>query len=179
MREIVRMVAVLALVSMVAGGALTIVYNATAAKIEQNKQAELARMILEVIPGATDSAPAELALAADTIQVYKGLDQDGRQVGLAIVASGPGFQGEIKLIAGLDIEKEQLTAVRVLEHLETPGLGSQIAEEDFLSQFAGKPLSDPFVAKQDVEAITGATISSRAVSVILQKATREVLQAMR
>src|SRR5690606_36721996 len=61
---------------------------------------------------------------------------------------------------------------------ETPGLGSKITEDWFLAQFAGKPLSDPFRASDDVQAITGATVSTRRVADTVSQSARALLAAM-
>jgi electron transport complex protein RnfG len=70
--------------------------------------------------------------------------------------------------------------VKILEHQDTPGLGANAASPTyyvdkaakltFYGKFAGKPVSDPFVAKEDVAAITASTITSRAVSSVVKAA---------
>jgi len=71
---------------------------------------------------------------------------------------------EVKLNRFLVIKDQNCKGVYVLEHSETPGLGSLITSKDFTNQFINKNLKDPFIVKEDVQAITGATISSRAIS---------------
>jgi electron transport complex protein RnfG len=75
-----------------------------------------------------------------------------------------GYGGPIVLLVGVDTKEGKITGLKVLEHQETPGLGSNVAEAGFLSQFLGKSLESPFRVGEDVQAVSGATISSRAVA---------------
>lgn len=61
----------------------------------------------------------------------------------------------------------------VISHSETPGLGANIENQEFLQQFEGKTLGDPIAVGEDVQAITGATITSKAAA----KEVREALEA--
>jgi electron transport complex protein RnfG len=79
-------------------------------------------------------------------------------------------------MVGLNPEEEVLTGMTVLSHLETPGLGARIEEDWFKEQFKGKSIHDKFVAKQDIDAITGATISSNAVGSIIKNTIEKVYQ---
>lgn len=87
-------------------------------------------------------------------------------VGAAIRGVGRGFAGPVEIIVGVDREGV-ITGVGVLNHRETPGLGARITENFFLDKFRGKQLGDEIKLKRDggkIDAITGATVSSRAVS---------------
>jgi len=188
-----QMIAVLALISMVSGVVLAVVYEVTLPDVQAHRQAELRRAILDVCPGAKSFRPVEVAAGnlvgtteksrpveeKEELEIYEGLDGSGSAVGYAYVAEGPGFQGVIRLIVGLDTAGERLTGIKILKHLETPGLGARITEDWFQDQFKGKSVDDSFVAKEDVEAITGATISSRAVSSIIRDTLPDVLQIVK
>ena len=87
----------------------------------------------------------------------------GRQLGYVFRASTFGYGGPVVVMVGVSSRDQRIAGVVVLEHQETPGLGSNITNPDFLNQFAEKPVDDPFRLGQDIEAIAGATISSRAV----------------
>ncbi|MFO7710490.1 MAG: FMN-binding protein [Candidatus Woesearchaeota archaeon] len=82
--------------------------------------------------------------------IYDRFDQ---KIGYVVLQDVQGYQSEIKLFIALDRDKE-IKAVRILQHEETPGIGSQVAEDSFLDQFSNK---------EQVDTITGATISSKAV----------------
>ncbi|MGQ9472623.1 MAG: FMN-binding protein, partial [Candidatus Caldatribacteriaceae bacterium] len=87
---------------------------------------------------------------------------DGVSQGYVFRISSMGYGGAMILLLGVDRE-EKLTGIQVLEHQETPGLGSNVVEDSFRNQFVGKSIQDPFEVKKDIVAITGATISTNAV----------------
>ncbi len=97
---------------------------------------------------------------------YKGLDSDGNVLGYAIEVSTKGYGGDIKIMVGIDAQDE-ITGVEILSHSETPGLGANCTNESFRSMFE-KPIPDEgFKVNKDggeIDAITGATITSRAVT---------------
>jgi len=85
-----------------------------------------------------------------------------------------GYGGEIKLLVGID-EKGKVSGVKILSHQETPGLGANITAPKFLDQFKGKKVTDRLEAKKDIDAISGATISSRAVCHGVQQALKRAM----
>ena len=90
-----------------------------------------------------------------------------RQVlGVAVKGSARGYAGPVEVIVGID-SKGIITRIEILSHRETPGLGARITENFFLNRFKRKQLGNEIKVKEDggdIDAITGATISSRAVS---------------
>lgn len=114
------------------------------------------------------------SVVVDVVTKYRGSDADGNTVGIAFAVDGNGFGGNIRMMVGLDPVTRKLTKVKVLDHLETPGLGARITEQAFLHQFENKSLDDAFTAKNDVDAITGATVSSQAVAATIKAALSEV-----
>jgi electron transport complex protein RnfG len=104
-------------------------------------------------------------------RVYLGYDAAGRPVGYAITAAEPGFQDVIRLIFGYEPGSGEVLGMQVLENKETPGLGDKIEKDaSFVAEFdgakaplagvkAGAGVGEP----GEVDMITGATISSRAV----------------
>ncbi len=170
--SVIRLIIVLAIISVASGLVLALTYNFTIPSINAIAAAEQEEAILEVLPGAETF---EVIEGAD-IPMYKGLDASGGYAGVAYVIEGGGFQGIIRIMVGLDVENEVLTGIKILSHTETPGLGARITEDWFQGQFAGKSINDGFVAKEDVDAITGATISSRAVSAIIRDSIPPVVE---
>lgn len=87
--------------------------------------------------------------------------------------SDKGYSGRIELMVGLDAEGV-IRNIQVVSHSETPGLGSKIATEDFIRQFIGRKMeAEPLKVRKDggdVDAISGATISSRAFCGAVQDA---------
>ncbi len=113
----------------------------------------------------------EIDFSSDGIKmVFKGLDE-GKVVGLILLTEKAGFQSFIKALIGIDLSTKEITNVKILEHLETPGLGARIDENIFLTQFQSQPLTE-----QKIDAITGATISSKAVIDSVKESTNEILR---
>jgi len=94
---------------------------------------------------------------------------------------GNGYQGQIKMLVGVTADFTRFTGMSVLEQVETPGLGAKIAEKSFELQFknlATKPPIEYIKGKalekaNEIEAITGATISSRSVVNIINKTVEQ------
>ena len=99
--------------------------------------------------------------------------------GFAFEAKGMGFQDKIVAIVGVDEKGEKIKGTVVLECLDTPGLGGEITKEKFLSQFtgAGAPLTVVKMPAKDssqIQAVTGATISSKAITKIINERMEEM-----
>lgn len=167
-----KMIAVLTIVGLLSGGFLAFVYQATESKVERRSLESLRKAIFLVLPEAVDYQ--EIKLGKDII--YQGIDKDGKKVGLAFLAKGSGFQGEIKIMVGTDQGLNRLQNIHILENVETPGLGGNIARDDFQEQFkqlsvkeeiklvrGPEPEQTGSGPQATVQAITGATISSKAV----------------
>jgi len=95
--------------------------------------------------------------------------KSGRRI-VAYIATtaGKGYSSYVKMLVSVDRDI-RVKGVQVLDHAETPGLGDQIIEEEwFLEQFKGKEFSQLALlkkpTKENIQAISGATISSRAVT---------------
>lgn len=172
MKNAVRMILVLVIVGAVSGGVLVCVYNYASPLIEKNEKKALEEAIYKILPQAKSYSE----ITKDGIVLYKGVDEKGNVVGYAFKAKGFGYQGEIEIIAGIDAELKELKGMEVLESTETPGLGAEITNEPFKKQFHGLSVlpnitftKDKVTQENEIQAITGATISTRAVVEILNK----------
>lgn len=177
MNESVRMVVVLAVIAMVSGGLLAVVYDWTSAIIAENQLREMESSVFEVLPGAAriellDTAPSTLVqddpetareVEQTTTQIFVGYDEQDQAIGYAFVGEGAGYGGAVRVLVGVDGESGKIIKLVVLNHAETPGLGSKIEEASFREQFAGKTLDDPIALGKDINAVSGATVSSQAV----------------
>lgn len=100
---------------------------------------------------------------------YEVYGSNGEKLGILFAASSRGYGGDVPVMAAISAEGK-LTGVRVMSNDETPGLGKKIEEPDFLKQFSDKDtsirystkLGDP--SKEVIDSVSGATISSRAVT---------------
>ncbi|WP_338357878.1 RnfABCDGE type electron transport complex subunit G [Yeosuana marina] len=160
----------LLVITLVSGFALGFVNDLT---IEPKAKAKLEKKInaLKLVLPAFDNNPVEdikmvtSDKVSDSVEIYPAYSKN-EFVGAAVIGSTEkGFSGLVKLMVGFkpngDIEN-----VVVLEQKETPGLGTKMTEDKFLNQFKGINISDFKLAVKkdggDVDALTGATISSRA-----------------
>jgi electron transport complex protein RnfG len=170
MRDMVKMVVVLTLLSTVSGGLLAAIHNQTAARIE-NQILEYVQgpAIKTIFKGATNNPIADRFKLKDGdvertffVAVY-----DGTPRGVAFETHGKGFGGDVGLMVGIDTKTNKLYGVEVTTHSETPGMGARATTDpDFAPQFKGMNLGKPFKVTQDggsVNALSGATITSRAV----------------
>lgn len=189
MREGLRLVVVLTLVSLLAGAALAFTYEATMPRIRLNETKARQEALKEVVPATTSFQTLNLRVKlpgtggrpqAKELEVYRCLDRAGNVVGLAYIAEPSGFADVIQVMVGLDPVNRRVLAIRVLDLKETPGLGMKVKEEQFTRQFKGKSLDDAFAAARsggDVQAVTSATISSKAVARGVKESAEAVLAA--
>ena len=172
-----NMVLTLFLVTLFASSALALIYEVTKGPIAEAKRLKKVKAIGEVVP-AFDNDPGtevkKLAVDGDTLYFYRAWT-DGKVTGIAVESyTYAGFSGLIKVIVGF-LPDGTLNDIAVLEHAETPGLGDKMekgksfdksAGESWTTQFKGKdPRNYSLRVKQDngdVDAITAATITSRA-----------------
>lgn len=171
MQNLWKMSLILLVVCSIAAGSLAFVYKVTKSRIEKQKESEKMEALEEVMPDATrfdtDTVPNRWV-------AYKG----EQKIGLAIETSVQGYSGPIRLIIGVDKNKK-ITKVRIIEQNETPGLGAKIKEKNFLNQFKGKCEFEIILKKDNpqngkIDAISGATISSRAVTNAIREAMKSV-----
>jgi len=173
-----NMVATLFIVTLVASTALAYVYELTKEPIEMAKLAKKLKAIDDVVP-EYDNQPVDdmYKVAAgdgmDSLEFYPA-KKDGKLVGTAIrTYTNTGYNGLIILMVGISPD-EIIKNIAVVEHKETPGLGTKMADPKFKDQFKELDPSqvDLRVEKDggDIDAITAATISSRAFAKATQLA---------
>lgn len=155
MKEMLRYGVILALICMVASGLLAVVNSLTKARIIAQAETEEERALSEVLPEAMHFEPVK---SDDNIIYYKGEDKENKFIGVAFKASGKGYSSTIETMVGME-KDGTITAIKILSQNETPGLGANIAEPKFTGQFSNRNIQD----LNQAEAITGATISSKAV----------------
>jgi len=176
------------IITCVAGVALALVNEVTKGPIAESKKMAKAEALGAVLPAFENDPTSDLhevALDPETyteaggnpLTFYAGRDAGGALTGWGIESAvESGYSGYFSLVFGIDPEG-RVQKVQILEQRETPGLGTKVCAEDWLAQYEGKSLADfQFtVAKDggDVDAITGATISSRAVSRCIEQGLQE------
>jgi len=197
-----RMVLTMGAVGLLASILLVATYTYTAPYIAANQAAYLEASIQEVLPASTSRTDWRLVgeeLVPDnesfTIEprLFAGFRDDGTLEGVAIEAQGQGYADIIRLLYGYSPDCGCVIGLKVLESKETPGLGDKIGKDpEFLSNFTALDvrLSSPDGAtdgpleliKQgtnldawQIDAISGATISSQAVTDILNASNERLL----
>ncbi len=118
--------------------------------------------------------------------VYAGYDEAGALLGFAVPAEGPGFQDTIKLLYGYNVERRRVVGMEVLASLETPGLGDKIKKDaKFVGSFRDLAVEPDIVAvksgksrENEIDAISGATISSNAVVRIINQSNSRWLDLL-
>jgi len=169
MKEMVRYGSVLAIICIVAAGLLAGVNSLTKDKILQQAQAEEDASLKEVMPAG---ASFEAIKSGSEILYYKVYDKSKKYIGIAFKSSGKGYSSIIETMVGM-FKDGTITAIKVLSQNETPGLGARVSEPDFTGQFKDKK------DLNEVEAITGATISSKAVMDSVQKKAGELKELIK
>jgi electron transport complex protein RnfG len=173
-KQQLRLILVLTVICVAAGAVLAWVNGLTGEKIEAEKELKKKIMLQESLPAAvefrTESALLQRVhetVGSEISDLYLGYDEHGDQVGLVLTVESRGYGGPIQLMVGI-ARNGQVTGVRVLSHSETVGLGAKITDDDFLKQegLIDIALEDTLAVSKDngkVQAVTGATVSSRAV----------------
>lgn len=201
-----KMVLTMGTVGLIAGLMIVVVFQITLPIIQQNKAEQLERAIFEVLPDISykkvfrvDEKGMVVPYQGDDPRVFKlyaGYDANHQLKGVAVEAEGQGFQDVIRLIYGYSPEQEAIVGMKVLESKETPGLGDKIQRDpQFLENFRqldvtlgeNFQLKNPITLvkhgqkteKWQIEGITGATISSRAITNILRESSERVIPIIR
>ncbi len=162
-------------------------------RIEQNERDKLNNLMKGLIIEAEDfevviegaRIPGRKGKVART-DIYRALDGNGRSIGFAFVAVGPGFADKIKLVIAVDAGCKNFFGFKVLSSNETPGFGSKIKEDYLGEQFRNAPAGKVELVKtgdakkidSEIVAISGATVSSEAVVKIFNRYIGKVKEAV-
>lgn len=151
---------ILVIICLVVTLALAGTYSITSPKISENERiaADNARML--VLPDGDSFTAYDGELADGVLDCYIA----NNKTGMAITSAYKGFGGAVKVMIGINANGE-ITGVTVTGHAETPGLGTKAMTVEYLSQYNGMKdaVGGHIKSDSNVDAITGATISSNAV----------------
>lgn len=174
MRELFKLSAILTIICSLAAFSLALAYKHTKAPIAEQERLKKTRALKAVFSG--DEIPSDLPV----VDLKTGTDKNGKDLfrrfylikkdneitGIAFELFAGGYNGEIDIMVGLTGNFE-LSGIKIIRHVETPGLGANITTDAFVSQFKGMSLDKTAwkVKKNggDIDQVTGATISSNAV----------------
>jgi len=195
------MIITLGLVAMISGLLVVTVYQVTRPIIAENQRRATERAVLNVVPGAvvhrefilnTDGIFAPEA-GRDGVRIYAGYGKGGRLLGIAANAGAQGYADMIYILYGYDPACQCIRGIKVLKMAETPGLGDRVTTDTaFLKNFDaldaslspdGSALAHAIVTVKhgtrqhdwQIDAISGATISSRAIGKALNASAQKLL----
>jgi electron transport complex protein RnfG len=132
-----------------------------------------------IYPEAASLSPMQIEAPVEVDgEIYEVYSDSGQTLGLWYKASVKGFKEGIVMAVGLNPQTTSLVGVKVLSHNETKDIGDKIDDPAFTDQFVGKSLSDQFKPGSDVDAYSGATMSSTGVYKGVSEISRKILGAM-
>lgn len=179
MRNMIKTISALTVIGLVSGATLVFMYEYANPIIMDNQRKEIKEeAVFKIFPRGKDAEKKIVEGEA----LFEVKDTSGRLLGYAFLAEGNGYQGPIKMIAGIEPDLKTLAGIEILEARETPGLGMEIAGDKFKAKFKGlkaepeitylknKPATKP----GEIQAITGATVSSAAVVSILNEKIKDI-----
>lgn len=198
-----RLIGTLGVIAMLSGFLVVLVYEYTKPVIAENRRAAIERAVFQVIPGAVrrrdfvvnDRGVFPVDSGEKGITFYAAYDDTGTLQGIAADAAAQGYADTVQLLFGYDPRCECITGFSVLKMAETPGLGDKIlTDEKFLANFKNPglqarldarkgALANPIVTVKhgtkrhpwEIDAISGATITSAAVGKALNAASQALL----
>ncbi len=171
MRDIIKLSLILAIVGIISASLLTAVYNVTEPIILDRREADYRAALENFFPGFDHF---------DTVNFDKGqldiiYDDKDELIGLMATVAALGYDGDINF--NLAFDKEGLIiGVRIISHTETPGIGDVIERDSFKEQFIGKNHEDPLTSGEDVDIISGATVSTVAMINSIRETTGVVAE---
>lgn len=170
MREMIRLLVVIAVFSAVSGGLLAAIQSGTKERIEyQQLKFVKGPTIQQILEGCSNDP------LVDRFKLPDGKEErtffvgkfNGQANTVALETFGKGFGGDVGVIVAVNVENDEIVGIGVTTHSETPGVGSRAkTEPSFSAQFKGQPIKEPFKVKADggqIDAVSGATVSSRGV----------------
>ena len=171
MKNMIKLGLSLALFASVACVMLSLVNDVTSPIIAATKEAEVNSGLsvvfpdadsFEKIPNFTDTTTS---IKIESLYLAK---KDGKVVGAVVQATGPTYD-KATILLGIDMNRV-ISGIQFLSISDTPGFGQNATEPSFYTQFAGKSADDSFIPGNDVDMISGATITTKGVAQIVQYA---------
>jgi len=173
-----NMTMTLLVITIAAGVSLGFINDITKGPKAKAKLERKVNALKQVLPEFNNNPVEQVKLiksdkAKDSIEIYSGM-MDDKPIGTAVIGSSEkGYSGLVKIMIGFNPDGS-IKNIVVLEQKETPGLGTKMKSDKFLRQFRGKKPSEfnlkPKKDGGDVDALTGATITTRAFGEATQMA---------
>ncbi|MHC5065793.1 MAG: FMN-binding protein [Planctomycetota bacterium] len=187
-----KMIIVLALAGLLSGLAIVCVYVLTLPLIERNRAEALRAAVYKVVPGSVSMQglsikDGNLAPDSEAPSLYAAYGENAEFMGYAIPGEGAGFQDTIRLLYGFRPGERVIIGMEILESKETPGLGDKIfKDEDFQANFEALAVEPEILVVKngskekahEIDGISGATISCKAVAKILNSGNSQWLDRL-
>lgn len=174
-KEFIRLSAILCVITLVAALLLAGVNKITAPRIAQAEKNAAQEAMKKILPEADNFQEIN-----ENVSLAK---KGNKNVGYCVKVSSSGYGGDIVMMVGIDSEKT-VQGIEILSHSETAGLGAKITEDEFKNQFKDKQSPLEVVkgetdSPSQMSAVTGATISSRAVADGIKKSFSMIDEAIK
>ncbi|WP_296254510.1 RnfABCDGE type electron transport complex subunit G [uncultured Ezakiella sp.] len=174
MKETIKLGIILLVFALVAAGVLGYVNSVTEPIIAEREASEAKAAYQELIPEADEF----VEFTSEELNEYKAINskvtnivkaiKGGDEIGYLLTTNGGGYGGDITAITALI--GDEIKAIKILKHKETPEIGTKVDNPDFQAQYSGKSVREPIAVKKEnpgaseIQAITGSTVSSRGVT---------------
>jgi electron transport complex protein RnfG len=170
MKDMIKMIVVLTVLSSLSGGLLAALRDGTKDRIEmQELNLVKGPVIHQLLKGATNDPLKDRFKVKDgdvERNIFVGVF-DGKPDVIAFEVTGKGFASDVGLMTAINVDTDKFIGAGVTTHSETPGLGARAkSDPNFTAQFKGLPASAPLKVTKDggqINALSGATITSRGV----------------
>jgi Na+-translocating ferredoxin:NAD+ oxidoreductase subunit G len=201
----VAMIRTLGLISAICGLIIVAAYQGTYNAVQENKRIAVERAVFKVVPAAKsiveyfalsdgniEKVGAGGTAPAGAVKFYAGYDEADKLAGIAVEGAAKGYSDFVRILFAYDPVAGKVTGFSVVAARETPGIGDKITiDKDFLANFPldvklaadGKALAHEIRAVKhgsktnpwEIDAISGATITSRAVGKAINDAAQALL----
>ena len=171
MKHILKPAFTLFAIAVIVTASLSIGRRLTLEPIENQRriaQEKTMKEALEEAAGFRELTGTEAKISGSIVRIFEG-SKNGQPAGYVIELAPSGYSGSISMMVGISSARNSISGMRILRHTETPGLGALAVKENFFRRFDGKKLAPLKVTKlnpaeNEIQAITGATITSNAVT---------------
>jgi len=209
MTPAVAMIRTLGLIAALCGVIIVAAYQGTYDAVQENKRIAVERAVFKVVPaaksiveyfaladGKLEKVGAGETAQSGAIKFYAGYDKDGRLVGIAAEGAAKGYADTVRILFAWEPATQQVPGFGVVSSRETPGIGDKIVlDKNFLANFPlearlradGQALAHEIQTVKhgskanpwEIDAIAGATITSRAVGKAINDAAQILLPRIR
>ena len=178
MKQMLKLAVVLALFASVACVLLAFVNNATLPAIQAVKNQALTAGLKEIFADATDfTVPKDFVpqtvngISIEQVYIAKSGDE---VLGAVVQATGPTYD-KATILTGV-LPNRTISSIKILSISDTSGFGQNALKPEFYTQFAGKSIDDKFSAHEDIDGLSGATITRQGIGNILKISTQEAIK---